>query len=120
MRNTYAELLLTTVSNSHLWHFYTTSFSMHDALNKFYTSLEDLADKYIESEMGINGPLEPSGEPFTYEGFDASLRNLQALKDMTKDVRAEHEDNGDNGLAAILDEVLMLIDQTFYRLSHLK
>ena len=118
MRNTYAEKLMTLVSNAHLWHFYTKSYAAHDALDKFYTGLQESADKYIESDMGAHEvTIEPSGKPFYYVGLDSAIHTLQTFAKDTKQMRALQEDNP--GLISTLDEILTLVDQTIYRLSNL-
>lgn len=119
MRSNYAEKLLTMVSNSHLWHFYTKSYAAHDALNKFYTGLEDIADKYIECDIGAYGPIKPSGNTFFYSGLDSAVSSIKSLKADTLALRGIQDKSGQPGLVSILDELLTLIDQTLYRLTQL-
>ena len=119
MRNKFAETLMTTISNAHLWHFYTKSFAQHEAFGTFYEELQSLADKYIESDIGVNGPISITSESFYYAGLDDVVRNMNAFKAFTKAVRDENEKASQNGLVATLEEIMSLIDQTLFKLQQL-
>ena len=119
MRSEYAEALMTTVSRAHLWHFYTKSYAAHDAFGKFYEALSGLADTYIECDIGVNGPIAPTGGTFYYPGVDDAVRTLTGFKALTKSIRDAQEKAGQNGAVATLEEIMALVDQTLYRLQNL-
>jgi DNA-binding ferritin-like protein len=109
-------MLLHAVTNTHILHWQTRSFSNHMALGEFYDSLQDLVDTYVESYQGKYGiinnfmvdyapPLEPVAE-------------LTMLKDQVKARRAKLPQ--DSELQNLIDEIASQIDQTLYKLRFLK
>lgn len=119
MRNKYAELLMTTVANAHLWHFYTKSFAQHAAFGTFYEDLQSLADTYIEGDIGVNGPLVPTSNTFHYLGLENSIQGITALKSFTKVIRDDNDKLSEFGLVASLENIMILIDQTLFKLKQL-
>lgn len=119
MRSNFASTLVTTVANAHLWHFYTKNYAAHTAFGSFYESLQGLADSYIEADIGVHGPIEPTHEPFYYKGLDSAVMSIRALKTITKTIRDAQESLGNNGLVAKLEEIMTLCDTTLYKLENL-
>lgn len=119
MRSKFAERLLTMVSSAHLWHFYTKSYASHMAFGDFYEKLQGFADSYIESDIGVHGPISPTSESFYYAGLDSAVSSIRNLKGETRILRGLQEKAGQNGLVAILEEIMGLCDQTLYKLENL-
>lgn len=119
MRSNYASTLVTSVANAHLWHFYTKNYAAHMAFGGFYESLQGLADSYIEADIGVHGPIEPSHEPFYYKGLDSAVMTIRTFKSDTKMIRDAQERLNQNGLVAKLEEIMSLCDTTLYKLENL-
>lgn len=109
-------MLLHAVTNTHILHWQTRSFSNHMALGGFYEALGGLVDDFVEAYQGKYGiinnfmvdyspPLEPVAE-------------LTMLKDQVKLRRAKLPQ--DSELQNLIDEIAAEIDQTLYKLRFLK
>lgn len=118
-RSAFAELLMLTVSTAHLWHFKTKSFAQHTAFGDFYTGLNDLADNYIEADMGVNGLITDTGNSHAYLPLASAIEALKVFKESIKSMRDMQESSGNNGLVAILEEIMSLTDSTLYKLTYL-
>lgn len=102
---------------AHYAHFLTSSYAQHVALNEFYDDIVDAADKFAECHMGVEGKFKsfptvvvPTGEPLTW---------LTELHKWVADHRTECAD-GSTELANLIDEILAVIDRSFYKLKFLK
>jgi hypothetical protein len=111
--------LLHSVTNAHILHLTTDSYSKHKALQKFYENIGDRTDDFIEAFQGKYGLLHdfiadyqlPPTNPFDY---------LTYLKDEVARLRREPKFPQDSELQNIVDEIAQLIDSTLYRLRFLK
>jgi hypothetical protein len=110
--------LLHSVTNAHILHFQTPSFSEHMALGTFYGEIGDHVDDFVEAFQGKYGLLTkyqadyqlPPSEPVEY---------LNYLKDEVATLRREPKFPQDSELQNITDEIAQLIDSTLYKLRFL-
>lgn len=108
--------LLHTVTNTHILHLQSRSYSEHMALGSFYEELEDLADSYIEQYQGKYGIIE--GYQDEYELPTPALEYLISFSDYIKQARVEQPQ--DSELQNTIDEIQSLVDSTIYKLRFLK
>jgi hypothetical protein len=102
----------------HLAHLRARSYSEHMALGDFYDDIAEGADKFAECHMGVEGMLGdyPSIKPDTAA---VPLEYLPKLHDWITKHRTVCAD-GSTELANIIDEILGVIDRTYYKLKFLK
>jgi len=102
---------------AHFAHFTTRSYAAHVALNEFYDAIVDAADTFAECHMGVEGPFKsfpnvpvPTGEPVDW------------LLDLHRWIKAHRTEcaDGSTELANLIDEILSVIDKSFYKLKFLK
>ena len=108
--------LLHAVTNAHILHFKTKSFSQHMALGTFYEELPDLVDTLTEAIQGLTGELVEFPADY-YAPAETPLQELQDLKDYVKDNRGSLPD--DSEIQNLVDEVADLINTTLYKLKFL-
>ena len=108
--------LLHAVTNTHILHLQSRSYSEHMALGDFYEGLDDLADSFIEQYQGKYGIIE--GYTDEYELPTPALEYLVSLSDYVKQARVELPQ--DTELQNTIDEIASLIDSTLYKLRFLK
>ena len=114
----FVQCLLHSVTNAHILHFQTPSFSEHMALGTFYGEIGDHVDDFVEAFQGKYGLLTnykaeyqlPPSEPVEY---------LNYLKDEVASLRREPKFPQDSELQNITDEIAQLIDSTLYKLRFL-
>jgi hypothetical protein len=110
--------LLHSVTNAHILHFQTPSFSEHMALGTFYGEIGDHVDDFVEAFQGKYGLLTkyqadyklPDSDPVVY---------LNYLKDEVATLRKSEGFPQDSELQNITDEIAQLIDSTLYKLRFL-
>jgi len=109
--------ILHTVTNTHILHWQSKSFSEHTALGEFYDSLSDLVDTLVESMQGKYQTILQF--PATYHAPAASgLEELQVFGQYFAQGRQQLPQ--DSEIQNICDEIAALIDQTTYKLTFLK
>ncbi len=102
---------------AHILHLQTDSYAQHKALNKYYESIVDLADKYVETYQGKYGIVKGYTASNFVEGPKATIpyfkdleKKISGMKDqLPKDLDLE------NNYADVLD----LIHSTNYLLNYL-
>ena len=108
--------LLHGVTNTHILHLQSRSFSEHSALGDFYSGLEDLTDSLVEAYQGKYGIID------NYEAFyklpAPALEYLIGLSEYVANSRKTLAQ--DSELQNIIDEIAALIDSTIYKLRFLK
>lgn len=115
----FALMLLHEVTNAHLLHWATNSFSEHEALGAFYDDLNDRADAYVEAYMGKYGQLKIDGYPEVYSLPSGDcVAHLEDFSNNVKKVRGMLPQ--DSELNNLVDEIADLIDGTLYKLRFLK
>jgi len=102
----------------HLAHLQSRSYSEHMALGDFYDDIATAADAFIECHMGIEGMLTgyPSISP------DTSAKPLEYLPKLHDWIMKHHDlcADGNTELGNLIDEILAVIDRTYYKLKFLK
>jgi hypothetical protein len=103
------------VTNTHLLHLGTRSFSVHMALGEYYNALNDLVDTFAEAYQGKFGLIE--GYPNTYALPPEPLQYLVGISDFIKQTRADLPQ--DSELQNLVDEIASLTDGTIYKIRFL-
>ena len=110
--------LLHSVTNGHILHLSTRSYSEHKALETFYTEIGDHVDDFVEAFQGKYGLLTKYTSDFELPG--TPLDYLTYLKDEVATLRKMPKFPQDSELQNITDEIAQLIDSTLYKLRFLK
>jgi hypothetical protein len=104
------------VTNTHILHLQSRSYSEHKALGSFYEGLEDLTDTFVEAYQGKYGIIE--NYPDEYTPPMQPLQYLVGLSGYVTEMRPQLAT--DSELQNIIDEIAALIDRTIYKLRFLK
>jgi hypothetical protein len=110
--------LLHSVTNAHILHLTTTSYSEHKALESFYTEVGDLVDDFVEAFQGKYGLLHDFTTDYVLPTMP--LEYLTYLKDEVESLRRMPRFPQDSELQNTIDEIAQLIDSTIYKLRFLK
>ena len=103
---------------AHSVHLNTRSFAKHSALNEFYDSIVDLADKFAEAYQGRHGMIGP----ITLMSAKKTGNILEFLQDSLADIekmRYEVCDKADTPLQNIIDEIVGQYLSSIYKLKFL-
>jgi DNA-binding ferritin-like protein len=103
---------------AHSVHLNTRSFSKHSALNEFYDSIVELADKFAEAYQGRHGLIGP----ISLMSAKKTGNIIEFLEDSLADVekmRYEVVDKSDTPLQNIIDEIVGQYLSTLYKLKFL-
>ena len=109
--------LFHSVTNTHLLHLQSRSYSQHKALGAYYDAVVDLIDSLVEAYQGKNqtiveypaGYKPPVSDPLT------ELKSISAYVIANRAIVGN-----DTELQNISDEIQALIDSTIYKLTFLK
>ena len=110
--------LLHSVTNAHILHFQSLSYSQHMALGAYYDKVSDLVDGFVEAFQGKYGLLTkyqsdyqlPDNNPVTY---------LTYLKEEVATLRRASGFPQDSELQNEVDTIANLINSTLYKLRFL-
>ena len=110
--------LLHSVTNAHILHFQSLSYSQHMALGAYYDEVSDLVDGFVEAFQGKYGLLTkyqsdyqlPDNNPVTY---------LTYLKEEVATLRRASGFPQDSELQNEVDTIANLINNTLYKLRFL-
>jgi hypothetical protein len=110
--------LLHSVTNAHILHFQSLSYSQHMALGAYYDEVSDLVDGFVEAFQGKYGLLTkyqsdyqlPDNNPVTY---------LTYLKEEVATLRRASGFPQDSELQNEVDTIANLINSTLYKLRFL-
>lgn len=109
--------MLHSITNTHILHWQSQSYSEHIALGEFYTELQDLLDTLVEAMQGKYKTILQF--PQTYHA--PSQSGLQELLDLGEYFAQGRMDlPQDSEIQNLCDEIATLIDQTTYKLQFLK
>ena len=103
------------VTNTHILHLQTRSFSVHSALGSYYISLNELVDTFAEAYQGKYGLIE--GYKADYSLPSAPLEYLIQISDFIKESRVNLP--ADSELQNLIDEIQAETDSTIYKLRFL-
>jgi len=110
--------LLHSVTNAHILHLSTTSYSTHQALGNFYAEIGDLVDGFVEAFQGKYGLLTDykaeyalPPEPIAYMNYlKVEVEKLRRAPNFPQDSELQNE----------VDTIANLINSTLYKLRFLK
>jgi hypothetical protein len=108
--------MLHSVTNAHILHFQSRSYSEHKVLGKYYKEMGDLVDAYVEAYQGKFGIISNYEPVFTLPA--PALEYLITLNDYVLAERADLPQ--DSELQNLVDEIALLIDSTIYKLRFLR
>jgi len=103
---------------THSVHLNTRSYAKHVALNEFYDSIVDLADKFAEAYQGRHGLIGP----ITLMSSKKTTDVIEFLKDSLADIeemRYKVCEKDDTPLQNIIDEIVGQYLSTLYKLKFL-
>lgn len=114
----FVQCLLHSVTNAHILHFQSLSYSQHIALGTYYDEVSDLIDGFVESFQGKYGLLTkyqadyqlPDNNPVVY---------LTYLKEEVATLRHAPNFPQDSELQNEVDNIANLINTTLYKLRFL-
>jgi hypothetical protein len=114
----FVQCLLHSVTNAHILHFQSLSYSQHMALGAYYDEVSDLVDGFVEAFQGKYGLLTkyqsdyqlPDNNPVTY---------LMYLKEEVATLRRASGFPQDSELQNEVDNIANLINTTLYKLRFL-
>ena len=114
----FVQCLLHSVTNAHILHFQSLSYSQHMALGVYYDEVSDLVDGFVEAFQGKYGLLTnykadyqlPDSNPVVY---------LTYLKDEVETLRRMPKFPQDSELQNEVDTIANLINSTLYKLRFL-
>lgn len=103
---------------THSVHLNTRSFSKHSALNEFYDSIVDLADKFAEAYQGRHGLIGP----ISLMGAKKTTNIIEFLEDSLSEVEAARYkvcEKTDSPIQNIIDEIVGQYLSTIYKVKFL-
>jgi hypothetical protein len=103
------------VTNTHILHLQTRSFSVHSALGSYYLALNGLVDTFAEAYQGKYGIIEGYEENYKLPSPSA-LEYLIEISDFIKESRVGLPDSE---LQNLIDEIQSETDSTIYKLRFL-
>lgn len=110
-------LCLHAVTNAHINHWRTDSFSIHSALGEFYSELGDALDEFVEAYMGKYGQIKDYPEFYNLPNKDA-YAELKMLCETIYALREQMPD--DSELENLIDNIESLVDSAMYKVKFLK
>ena len=111
--------LLHCVTNAHLLHLQSTSYSQHMALGAFYEGLEDLTDALAETIQGKYGLLTQYSANYDLPPTDP-VAYLEQVAGYVEASRRSSWYPQDTNIQNETDNIASLIDSTLYKLRYLK
>ncbi len=110
--------LLHSVTNAHILHLSTNSYSAHQALGNFYEEIGDLVDSFVEAFQGKYGLLTDYKSDYAVPSNPIDYMNY--LKAEVEKLRREPKFPQDSELQNEVDNIANLINSTLYKLRFLK
>jgi len=110
-------MMLHAVTNTHLLHLRSRSYSEHQALGAFYPALEELVDGLAESMQGKYMTLLEYSDEYV-PPQDTALEELESISDYVQETRMELPQ--DTEIQNQIDEIQALVNSTIYKLTFLK
>lgn len=97
-----------------LYHWATTSYAVHKALDKLYNSLLPLTDNLMESFLGSSTPISKIQIDISISSDTSQIvkfisKNILSLRKIRKELKTPELQN-------IIDEIIANINQTLYLL----
>jgi hypothetical protein len=111
--------LLHCVTNAHLLHLQSRSYSQHMALGDFYDGLDDLTDSLAEVIQGKYGLLTGYTASYDLPPTDP-IAYLEQIAGYVEASRRSNWYPKDTNIQNETDNIVSLIDSTLYKLRYLK
>lgn len=110
-------MLLHSVTNAHILHLQSKSFSEHMALGAYYTVVDKHVDALVEAYQGMhdlimNYPLQ--------NDFQAGMSALEYMRYLRRGVVEGRKSFPETELQNILDTIVEMIDRTIYKILFLR
>lgn len=112
----FAATLLHSATNTHFFHWQTTSYSQHIALGDYYDGIVELTDSFVEAYMGKYQRI--TSFPSVYHQPKDPVQYLKSLQSFVEAARTDLPQ--DSELQNLVDEIADLINTTTYKLVNLK
>ena len=103
---------------AHSVHLNTKSYAKHVALNEFYDSIVELADKFAEAYQGRKGLIGPI-TLMSARKTGNIVEFLEDSLDQVEEMRYKVVDKNDTALQNIIDEIVGQYLSTLYKLKNL-
>lgn len=116
----FVSTLMSSRTQTHIFHLQTPSYSAHKALNKYYEDIVDLIDNFVESYQGKYGIIKgyTNIDLQEYQSCEAIIMYLTALSMFIN--RARPQLPQDSYLQSQIDLIEELIFSTLNKLKHFK
>lgn len=116
--------LLHSVTNAHILHLQSRSYSQHQALGAFYTEIGELVDSFVESYQGKYGLLIGKyglliNYPSDFMVPEAPIPYIEYLMDEVETYRNKPGFPQDSELQNEIDNIANLLNSTLYKLRFL-
>lgn len=111
-------MLLHSVTNAHILHLQTNSYSKHKALETYYNEIGDLVDSFVEAYQGRYELMTMGYAIYGLPSKDATAY-ITHLSEEVYRLRHSGPFPKDTELQNIVDEIAALIDSTLYKLRFL-
>lgn len=115
-----ASLLLSSQTQTHIFHLQTESYAEHKALQGYYEGIDPLVDALVEDYQGEHDIVKgySSFKMVEYSGADTVIKYFDELRDNVNKLRSSVGDY--SNLQNQIDNVVTLINTTQYKLKKLK
>lgn len=113
-------VLFASRTQAHIFHFQTTSFSVHKALNDYYDGIIDLTDGVVESYQGKYGIITNYSAATKITESASVSQIITYFTDLSELVdRLRKQIPQDTFIQNQIDEIVELISGTLYKLKFL-
>lgn len=109
--------LLHSVTQTHVYHLQTKSYSEHEALNEFYDQMTELVDRLAEGYQGKYG-IQDYHSSLYIRHYESKQQVVDYLLELDKII--EYNKPSEGFLISILDDIQELIYSTKYKLDNLQ
>jgi hypothetical protein len=116
----FVSTLFASRTQAHVFHLQTPSFAAHKALNEYYDEIVGLTDSFVEGYQGKYGIITGYSNValLEYESCEEIINYFTILSmyiSKTREMVCQ-----DSYLQNVIDEIVMLISSTIYKLKYLK
>jgi len=109
-------VLLHSGTNAHLLHLKTDSYSKHKALQKYYETIIERVDDFVENYQGRYDLITGYSSDY-HLPIDEPVKYMTGLKDFVEESRKHLTQ--DSELVQLVDNIAELINSTLYKLRFL-
>jgi len=116
----FVSTLFASRTQAHVFHLQTPSFAAHSALNTYYDEIVGLTDSFVEGYQGKYGIITgyTNVALLEYKSCEEIINYFTILSmyiSKTREMVCQ-----DSYLQNVIDEIVMLINSTIYKLKYLK